>query len=53
MDRKKREEQVFLPALAVTASQCCGKGGIGVGIYALGLGLWAKKCCSRGGGHID
>jgi len=42
MARKKRKEQVPLPALAVAASQCCIEGGIG--ICGSVLGLWAKIC---------
>jgi hypothetical protein len=51
MAHTKRKEQVFLPALAVTASPYSGKSSVGVG--SSGFGLWAEICCSCGGGHID
>jgi len=39
---KKWKEGGFLPALAVAASLCCGKGGVGGS--GSGLHLWAEIC---------
>ena len=46
----KKEGAGFLPALAVAAAQCCGKGGVGIGSSR--LGLWAEICMFPWRGHI-